>query len=122
MNLFNLGHFTLHSGSPSRFKIDADALTDEDLEALAYLASERVGPFGAVEGVPTGGERFAREMRRYVTGGPLLIVDDVLSTGASMEEHRGHRHALGLVIFARVPPEQSWIDALFIMQLLGKKP
>ena len=31
MNLFQTGNFTLASGQQSQFKIDADALTDEDI-------------------------------------------------------------------------------------------
>jgi len=35
MNLFQFGDFSLHSGSKSKWKIECDALTDEDVEALA---------------------------------------------------------------------------------------
>lgn len=40
MNLFQTGNFKLHSGKTSNFKIECDALTDEDLETFAKLISE----------------------------------------------------------------------------------
>ena len=116
MNLFQLGKFMLHSGDQSAFKIECDALTDTDLEALAFLIAERVGAFGAVEGVPEGGLRLAAALRLFVTEGPLLIVDDVYFSGASMEEHRAGRKADGYVIFARKKLDaRGWVRALFTL-------
>lgn len=114
MSLFKKGSFKLHSGAPSSFLIDCDALTASDLEALALFARERIPPFGRVEGVPQGGLRFAIAMAEHATEGPLLIVDDVLTSGGSMEEHRAGREANGLVIFARGPCP-GWVDAIFQM-------
>jgi len=68
--------------------------------------------FGAVEGVPSGGLRFAEALRQYQSAGPLLIADDVLTTGASMELHRAGRDALGVVIFARGPCP-AWVAPKF---------
>ena len=121
MPLFNHGAYTLHSGGPSMFKIDCDALTDADWDALARLVASRIW-FEEVVGIPRGGLRFAASLMRYVRPlGPLLIVDDVLTTGASMGQKRLEISArdpempvLGCVIFARgpVPP---WVTALFRM-------
>lgn len=112
MNLFQRGTFTLHSGRQASWKIDCDALSDADLEALAAIAVRGLPMFGWVEGIPLGGSRFADALRRYATEGctRILIVDDVFTTGASMEFHRaGRRHCLGLVIFARGEcPEWVW--------------
>lgn len=100
--LFSQGEFTLHSGRASWMKIDCDALTDDDIATLARAAAAVVGEFGTVEGVPSGGLRLAAALEAYVTpGGPLLVVDDVLTTGGSMEEHRAGRDAKGFVVFAR---------------------
>ena len=110
--LFQAGEFVLHSGGRTRFRIECDALNDDDWSSLAAWAAQQLPPFGAVEGVPRGGVKLATALSPYVTTGPLLIVDDVLSTGACMEKWRAERHAMGLVVFARgVPPR--WVRALF---------
>jgi hypothetical protein len=63
--------------------------------------------FGAVESIPTGGNRFAAALEKYKTPGcPItLIADDVLTTGNSFEKHRGDRrplvNVLGVVAFCR---------------------
>lgn len=114
MSLFRSGDFTLHSGKRSAFKIDVDALTDAEIGTLAVALIERLPSFGQVEGVPTGGLRLADALLPFVTDGPLLIVDDVLTTGGSMEAHRKGRRAMGAVLFAKgdVP---AWIYPLFTM-------
>lgn len=118
MALFNRGKFKLHSGSVSDFKIDCDFLTKQEVAALAHEVHKRVPVFGRVEGVPTGGLRLAAALEKYATGkaeDPLLIVDDVLTSGASMEEHRAGREAMGVVLFARKWPMPLWIRALFLV-------
>ena len=69
--------------------------------------------FGCVEGVPRGGVRLATALERYITvGDDLLIVDDVLTTGLSMERHRDGREAFGIVVFARgLCP--NWISSIW---------
>ena len=109
--LFKLGRFTSHSGLPLDWKVEADALGAGDWEALALMASRILPPFGQVEGVPTGGLPFAESLRRHATEGPLLIADDVCTSGRSMEVARAGREAIGVVAFARgpVPP---WVRAV----------
>jgi hypothetical protein len=110
--LFELGEFTLHSGAKAKWRINCEVLSDDDLRAIAAMIAGMVGPFGSVEGVPTGGLRLAEMLRPMATRGRLLIVDDVSTTGASMEEHRAGRDAIGAVIFDRgVAPR--WVRALF---------
>ena len=111
MNLFQLGDFSLHSGAKSNWKIDCDALTDADWATLAWIIQTRV-KFGAVEGVPRGGLKLAAALLNYQTSGPLLIVDDVLTTGGSMEKQRAGREAIGYVVFARGHCA-SWIRHIF---------
>lgn len=117
MNLFQLGNFTLHSGKTSRWKICCEALSPSDWEALAVMTVEELNlpPFMSVEGVPRGGLDFAHYLRPFASwqaGRPVLLVDDVLTTGASMEVVRAGRQAIGVVLFAR-GPLLPWVKALF---------
>jgi orotate phosphoribosyltransferase len=117
MSLFKFGDFHLHSGSQSFFKIDCDALTDNDIKTLAFIIQKEFR-FSEVIGVPKGGIRLAEELEQYKkVYGPLLIVDDVLTTGWSMEEERKkhpNKIITGVVIFARgFCPD--WVYPLFSM-------
>ncbi len=120
-SLFQRGNFVLNSGAISTWKIECDSLSDEDIEALAEMMRKLVRPFGEVEGVPRGGLRIAAAMKEFITPDCpiLLIVDDVLTTGGSMQRMR-QSHADrgkevwqidGCVIWARgkCPP---WIRAV----------
>lgn len=110
MNLFQTGRFALHSGAESRFKIECDALTDADWDTLAQWTLAMLGPFRAVVGIPSGGTLLAERLNSHVSiNGPLLVVDDVLTTGKSivetMDRYRkdGAPWVAGFVIFARGP-------------------
>lgn len=113
----------MHSGAQSDFKIECDALTDEDLETLAHLISSKF-TFFRIVGVPRGGTRLAEKLKPYTTekGGKLLIVDDVLTTGTSMEQakHSHHRNLIatdqivGVVVFARGKCP-DWVHPIFDM-------
>lgn len=118
-NLFQMGRVALASGHESDFKIECDALTDDDIECLAYLISKRAG-FRQVHGVPTGGLRLQNALKKYIDSDPLLpvlIVDDVYTTGKSMARYAGNFYPepyIGFVIFARGElPEH--VQALFKM-------
>lgn len=117
-DLFLGGEFVFHSGERSSWKIECDALSDVEIELLAGMISIRVGSFGLVEGVPRGGLRIAAALQRYADPmnprAPLLIVDDVCTTGASLEQQRAGREAVGYVVFAR-GPVPSWCAALFTL-------
>lgn len=110
--MFDKRKFTSHSGLQLDWKIECDDLTDNDWKCLAFMASQILPPFGAVEGVPLGGLKFAYALREYATQGPLLIADDVLTSGSSMLYHKNDREAIGVVAFARNNPE-SWITPIF---------
>jgi len=122
MSLFSFGHFELHSGELSRFKIDCDYLTDDDLLACAKIIQAHLY-FNKVYGISTGGLKLAKKLEEYVAtsvSGHLLIVDDVFTSGQSMEFARarkvneGHDFnlILGAVIFAR-NPTPDWIFPVF---------
>lgn len=118
MGLFNIGEFHLHSGFTSPFKIDCNTLSDEELTVLAEITA-RKHHFSRVIGIPSGGLRFAQALREYESSGPVLIVDDILTTGKSMEMERNNLYkqgyaTVGVVIFSRGPTPQ-WVTALFTM-------
>lgn len=116
MPLIVPGIFVASAGRELSHKIECDALSAETLAGFASLFAERF-VFTEVEGVPTGGIRFARALQRHArppgaAGRLLLIADDVLTTGASMERQRAGREAQGVVLFARGPcPE--WVVPIF---------
>ena len=112
MSLFIKQQFIANSGHFLEWKIECDALTDEDIETLAYVGAGLCN-FGSVIGVPRGGLRLAEALKRYASSGPPLIVDDVLTTGGSMErERKNNPDAIGLVVFAR-GTTPTWVRAIF---------
>ena len=123
MSLFDCGTFVSHSGMRLPFKIDCDALSDEDIECIAEILASKVD-FGVVEGISTGGDRLAEALEKYARWEApfqILIVDDVLTTGRSMERKKAGQppqvhedDIIGFVIFARgtLP---SWVGAVFRM-------
>ncbi len=134
MSLFQLGDYTLSSsGAKSPWKIDCDALTDEDMAALAVMAAERLDfyKFGRIVPVPKGkssspidnAKRLADALQLYITNGSrdVLVVDDVLTSGDSMaksrdayvaQHHPQVNEIMGLVIFARTK-SPGWVIPLF---------
>lgn len=118
-SLFRHGKFPLHSGAISDWKIDCDALTEHDWETLALMAAQRLPNFEWVEGVPRGGLPFAEQLaKRTVAGcGVLLIAEDVVTTGTSMERQRAGRPACGICVFSRGTHFPRWITPLF--QIIG---
>jgi orotate phosphoribosyltransferase len=133
MNLIINNLFLAHSGNTFHYKIDCDSLSDDDIEALAkIIASKRL--FYEVIGVPRGGIRLASALEKYkgknCTGSnfpveySLLIVDDVLTTGRSMQEyfdkHSDNWESIGgAVIFARTDNVPAWIMPIFTTTVLS---
>jgi orotate phosphoribosyltransferase len=121
VDLFQGGDFTLAAGQRSTFKIECDAFSPQEWECLARMLAERLHPFGSVEGVPRGGLPLAEAMASYVTEGPLLVVDDVWTTGGSMRRHVGTQMlVIGAVVFAR-NPVPSWVTPLFTLFQPGEE-
>ncbi len=128
MTLFQENDFVSHSGITLSWKIDCDSLNDEDIETLAGIIGNRYG-FKRVVGVPTGGDRLAEALKKYERPElwSTLIVDDVMTTGASMEQAKleavdsypdldlKDTFVMGIVLFSRIPAEDcpSWIRPLF---------
>lgn len=119
MTLFSEGEFEARSGILP-WKVECDALTDADWDWAAARVAEKFW-IQAVRGVPTGGMKFANALDAHIdpSGKYLLIVDDVLTTGGSMEAARRASDRLmlgvprvGIVMFARVKPA-SWIHPIW---------
>lgn len=98
-NLFQYGNFKLASGQGSNYKIECDALTKKDWDALALMAVDVlnlngvIGKFGKIVGVPRGGIPFAESLKRIglesnLPEDGILIAEDVMTTGRSMSNFK----------------------------------
>jgi hypothetical protein len=90
MDLFQKGTFTSHAGLQLKWKIECDAISDDEWDAFAIMIIEReTRPFSDVIGIPRGGVKLETALLNYVSGNnndPVLIVDDVWTTGTSFKE------------------------------------
>lgn len=117
MNLFQRGNFTLHSGATRDWKIECDALSIGDWDCIARMLSRLLSPFSTAIGIPRGGIPLARALERYASFGKPLLVDDVLTTGASLEKGLHlYPGANGAVVFA-CGPVPTWVTPLFRMSV-----
>ncbi|MBR19575.1 MAG: hypothetical protein CMA64_05465 [Euryarchaeota archaeon] len=124
MNLFKHGDFISHAGLPLAWKIECDALTQDDWECLARMIMDyETRSFGSVEGIPRGGVPLANALQKYATEGPPMIVDDIYTTGKSFDDYyyehyrtMSFDYAPKWVVFARGKiKEGSGVKALFTM-------
>ena len=108
-HLFVEEDFIGHSGGQLHWKIEMDALDDAEWKCIARMIMEyQQEPFSAAIGIPRGGLKLSGYLNDYSTQNPkdpYLIVDDVLTTGGSMdefkEEHFKDKKVVGWVVFAR---------------------
>lgn len=126
MNLFMSGNFKLRSGQISDYKIECDALTPADWLGLAVIARRLLPSFCCVEGVPRGGLPFAQALKYFASGNgahPLLIAEDVCTTGGSMERFREtltdipEGGIIGVCVFAREATWPSWVRPLWPLNI-----
>ncbi len=120
MNLFEAGTFTGASGKKLDFKLECDALTEEDIKTIAGVAGPKL-QFKEALGVPRGGVPIANEFTPYVDSKSkkVLLVDDVWTTGFSMNKYReelglSEDEVIGFVIFAR-GAYPDWVHPFFAM-------
>ena len=125
-HLFKSGDFKSHSGLDLSWKIEMDALSDPEWFTIKKMIMEHAPPFREAVGIPEGGVKLGSLLNEHATGDekdPVCIVDDVLTTGESMEyflsQYQRNRRlmpfmAIGWVVFARGPCPH-WVSALFQM-------
>ena len=123
-HLFQSLNFKSHSGLNLSWKIEMDALTDPEWFTIKKMIIELSPPFREAVGIPRGGAKLGDLLNEHATGNeedPICIVDDVLTTGASMEyfltQYQRNRRpfiAIGWVVFARTRCP-DWVQALFQM-------
>ena len=124
MCLFQKVDFKSHSGLNLSWKIECDEISKKEWKCLAEMIMDyEKRPFQAALGIPRGGIILGTYLNEYSTQNiedPYLIVDDVLTTGGSMDDFvnsyfRNRKpNYFGWVVFARNKP-QHWVKALFQM-------
>ena len=122
-HLFQSVNLKSHSGLDLTWKIEMDALQDGEWFTIKKMIMERTPPFKEAVGIPRGGIKLGDLLNEHSTGreeDPICIVDDVLTTGGSMEEFKRTRQwrdpskYIGWVVFARTAPP-DWVNVLFQM-------
>jgi hypothetical protein len=123
-DLFKSINFKSHSGLDLTWKIECDVLSDPEWFTIKKMILEVTPPFREAIGIPRGGIKLGDLLNEHATGkeeDPICIVDDVLTTGESMEyflsqygRNRQPFTAIGWVVFARVQTP-DWVKALFQM-------
>ena len=121
--LFQSVDFKSHSGLELKWKIECDALSDPEWFTISQMIMEIIPPFKEAIGIPRGGTKLGNLLNQYGTRkkeDPILLVDDVLTTGESMKEFKTKRtwrnpaDYIGWVVFARTKTPK-WVTALFQM-------
>ena len=125
-HLFKSGDFKSHSGLDLSWKIEMDVLSDPEWFTIKKMIIEYTPSFREAVGIPEGGVKLGNLLNEHGTGkkeDPICIVDDVLTTGESMEyflsQYKRNRRlmpymAIGWVVFARGQCPH-WVRALFQM-------
>ena len=124
--LFQSVDFVSHSGLDLKWKIECDAISDPEWFTISQMIMEISPPFKEAIGIPRGGTKLGNLLNQHGTGkrkDPRCIVDDVLTTGGSMNEFLRKRHwrnptdYMGWVVFSRIKPPE-WVTALFQMPII----
>lgn len=115
--MIEVGDFVSHSGLTLPYKICCEDFLQSDWEGFAELIAKKYN-FGEVYGIPRGGTILAECLEKYRTPGVSyqLIVDDVLTTGKSMEEAKemlNKPFTIGVVIFSRSKDIPYWCNTFF---------
>ena len=128
MILFQDGDFKSHAGLPLKWKLECDAITDDEWRCLAKMVMDyQERPFYKAVGIPRGGLKFAEAMNKYASGNEedsIMVCDDVFTTGTSFREFINENYPMWSagqgfrwVVFARRPcyEHPHHVRALFTM-------
>ena len=128
MKLFQDGDFKSHAGLPLKWKLECDAITDDEWRCLAKMVMDyQERPFYKAVGIPRGGLKFAEAMNKYASGNEedsIMVCDDVFTTGTSFREFINENYPMWSagqgfrwVVFARRPcyEHPHHVRALFTM-------
>ena len=126
-NLFESGEFTSHAGLKLNWKLECDAIKPEEWHVLAKIIKEyEHQPWQKAVGIPTGGWALGNALDKYSTGNPndpILIADDVYTTGTSFKEFVQASYSdvatIQWCVFARQPTIGK-VKALFTMPDKGR--
>lgn len=117
--LFKWSEFTSAAGLRLNWKIECDALDEDDWECISQLALPMVGKFHLATGVPRGGLQLAERMMLHRDERAMqhLLVDDVWTTGLSMKRQAEKLGLVegewtGFVVFARGISLPPWVQCL----------
>ena len=101
------GDFVLHSGAKSSWKFVVERITGDSLQQV-YDAMN-IKPDSWPVGIPTGGTyildrvwRSRAEPRFALYRRPVTLIDDVVTTGASMEQAKALLEGAGITVNDRV--------------------
>jgi hypothetical protein len=122
IDLFQKIDFISHAGLPLTWKLECDAISDNEWITLAHMIREYEDQnWQYAVGIPTGATKLGEILTRYGTGSvkdPVLIVDDVYTTGKSFidfeAKHYADKKVIKWAVFARKPTENG-VKALFTM-------
>lgn len=126
-SLFESGQFISHAGLKLNWKIECDAIRPEEWHVLAKMINEyEPQVWQKAIGIPRGGVALGKALDQYSTGNPddpILIVDDVYTTGTSFKEFIEKEYkgvaTLQWCVFAR-KPTGGRVKALFTMPDKGR--
>jgi len=126
-DLFEAGEFISHAKLKLNWKIECDAIRPKEWHVLAQIIKEfEPQPWRKAVGIPRGGISLGNALDKYSTNNPndpILIADDVYTTGTSFKEFIKEFYpdvaTIQWCVFARKPTEGR-VKALFTMPDKGR--
>ena len=126
--LFTEGDFISHAGLPLSWKLECDAISSDEWKCIAKMIMDyQTQSFRIAIGIPRGGVVLGHWLNEYASGDakdPVLVADDVYTTGTSFKEYcekyYPNEEVYKWCVFARRTPEYG-VRALFTMPDIGSE-